>query len=312
MTAQSTSFGSSVWQMTLMGLRYLNGRRLRTILTTVAIVFGVAMIFAINLVLPSMQEAFQQTLTSFTGADLSVTSVSGESFPPDAVLEQVSAVSQVKAVTGILHRQFSLPTLGGSSLGDTTQIDLVGVDPASSENVHQFVVSEGRFLEPGETGKAVLPAGIAELAPQLGIGTTFPLITAGGLKLYTVVGLLAEQGNLAAPQIYVSLADAQAAFNQPGLINTVEVLLEPGANREAAAADIQQALGASYTLDQGSNDSNTLAAMQVGFAMFDVLGLLALFLGAFLIFNTFRTVVVERRHDLGMLRAVGATRQQIT
>jgi len=158
----------------------------------------------------------------------------------------------------------------------------------------------------------VLPAGIAELASEIGVGTTFPLITAGGLKFYTVVGLLAEQGDLSAPQIYVSLADAQAAFNQPGLINTVEVLLEPGADREAAAADIQQALGDSYTLDRESNDSNTLAAMQVGLAMFDVLGLLALFLGAFLIFNTFRTVVVERRHDLGMLRAVGATRRQIT
>lgn len=312
MTAQSSNFGSTVWQMTLMGLRYLNGRRLRTALTTVAIVFGVAMIFAINLALPSMQEAFQQTITSFTGADLSVTSVSGESFPPAAVLEQISSVDQVKAVTGILHRQFSLPTLGESSLGDTTQIDLVGVDPASMENVHQFVISDGRFLEPGDSGKAVLPAGIAELAPQLGVGTTFPLITAGGLKFYTVVGLLAEQGDLAAPEIYVSLADAQAAFNQPGLINTVEVLLEPGANREAAAADIQQAVGAGFTLDQGNNDSNTLAAMQVGFAMFDVLGMLALFLGAFLIFNTFRTVVVERRHDLGMLRAVGATRRQIT
>ncbi|KAB2853817.1 MAG: FtsX-like permease family protein, partial [Anaerolineae bacterium] len=40
-------------------------------------------------------------------------------------------------------------------------------------------------------------------------------------------------------------------------------------------------------------------------------GVIALFLGGFLIFNTFRTVVIERRHDLGMLRAIGATRRQI-
>src|SRR5258708_37978739 len=42
------------------------------------------------------------------------------------------------------------------------------------------------------------------------------------------------------------------------------------------------------------------------------MGLLALFLGAFLIFNTFRTIVLERRHDLSMLRAIGATRAQLT
>ncbi|MCC6612375.1 MAG: ABC transporter permease [Anaerolineae bacterium] len=311
-TAHPSNFGSTVWQMTLMGLRYLRGRKLRTVLTTLAIVFGVAMIFAINLILPSMQEAFAQTMTSVTGADLTVTSVSGESFDPEAVLPTVSGIDQVGAVTGILHRQFSLPTLGNSSLGDTAQIDLVGIDPATIEDVHQFVVSDGRFLEPGDSGKALLPAGIAELAPELHVGTTFPLITAGGLKIYNVVGLMAEQGDLSSPQIYVTLADAQAAFNQPGLINTVEVSLAPGADRDAVAANIQQALGDSYTLDQGDSSSNTLAAMQVGLAMFDVLGLLALFLGAFLIFNTFRTVVVERRHDLGMLRAVGATRQQIT
>ena len=44
----------------------------------------------------------------------------------------------------------------------------------------------------------------------------------------------------------------------------------------------------------------------------DLMGLLALFLGAFLIFNTFRTIVLERRHDLSMLRAIGATRAQLT
>ncbi len=55
-----------------------------------------------------------------------------------------------------------------------------------------------------------------------------------------------------------------------------------------------------------------LAALQTGFAIFNLLGLLALFLGAFLIFNTFRTVVIERRHDIAMLRAIGATQRQIT
>ena len=77
-------------------------------------------------------------------------------------------------------------------------------------------------------------------------------------------------------------------------------------------ADIQSALGDGFKLNAQNDSSTTLAALQVGFAIFDLLGVLALFLGAFLIFNTFRTVVVERRHDIAMLRAVGATRRQIT
>ncbi|MEZ4671996.1 MAG: FtsX-like permease family protein [Anaerolineae bacterium] len=312
MTAKTNNFGAGLWQMTLMGLRYLNGRRLRTVLTTLAIVFGVALIFAINLALPSALNAFKQGLSTFTGADLTVTSVSGESFTPESALPKVAGLEQVQAVTGVLRRQFSLPTLSDGKLGTTTQLTLVGIDPTSAQDVRQFAMSDGRFLEEGDTGKAVLPAGIAELAPELKVGTVFPLITAGGLKFYTVVGLLAEQGNVSAPEIYVSLSDAQAAFNQPGLINTVEVSIKAGADRDAAGTAVQSALGDSFELNATNDSTTILTAMQAGLAIFDLLGVLALFLGAFLIFNTFRTVVVERRHDIAMLRAVGATRRQIT
>jgi cell division protein FtsX len=46
--------------------------------------------------------------------------------------------------------------------------------------------------------------------------------------------------------------------------------------------------------------------------MINLFGVLALFTGAFIIFNTFRTIIVERRRDIGMLRALGATRRMIT
>ena len=298
--------------MTLMGLRYLGGRKLRTVLTTLAIVFGVALIFAINLALPSFTNAFKETMSGVSGADIQIISASGDLFAPDTVLAQVAAVPQVQAVSGSLERSFTLPTLSNNPLGDTTQIDLIGVDPTSAESVRHFTMSEGRFLQPGDAGKAVIPAGLAELSSQLKIGTTFPLITAGGLKLYTVVGLLAEQGSLSSPEIYVSLSDAQAALNQPGLINRVEVSIDANANRAAVEQDILQTLGSSFRLDTTSNSLDSLTAVQLGMTVLDLLGVLALMLGAFLIFNTFRTVVVERQHDLAMLRAIGATRRQIT
>ena len=109
MTTRVGEIRASLWQMTLMGLRYLSGRKLRTTLTTLAIVFGVALIFAINLVLPSAMSAFQQSMSAMTGADISITSVSGESFTPDTVLTNVAAVDGVKSVTGLLRRQFGVP-----------------------------------------------------------------------------------------------------------------------------------------------------------------------------------------------------------
>ena len=305
MTTQTHDFRASLWQMTLMALRYLSGRKLRTILTTLSIVFGVALIFAINLVLPSATDTFKQTMTSVTGADITVTSVTGESFAPDSVLPGVAAIPDVKAASGILRRSFTRP-------GSTEQVDLIGLDPASIQQVRQFVLTEGRFLQADDSGAAVLPARLAELDPQIQVGKTFPLITTGGIKVFTIVGLLADTGSAYTSEILVNLPDAHAAFNQKGLINSVEVSVAAGADRDAVSANIQQALGDGYLLNAANNTSDIFTSLQLGIGILNLLGLLALFLGAFLIFNTFRTVIIERRHDLGMLRAIGATRRQIT
>ncbi len=307
------NFRATAWQMALMGLRYLSGRKLRTALTTLAIVLGVGLIFAINLALPAIQDAFKQSLTTVSGADLSITSVSGNSFAPDDILDRIAALPQVHAATGVLRRQFSLPNLSAdNTLGKTAQITLIGLDPTKAQNVRQFVMSQGRFLQQDDQNKAVFPAGIAELSSQLKVGTTFPLITAGGLKLYTVVGFLAEQGSLSTPQMYVTLTDAQAAFNQPGLINAVDVSLDPGVNRAALSAEVLRVLGSGFQIETTSNATDSVAILQVSFSVLQLMGVLTLFLGAFLIFNTFRTIVVERQHDLAMLRAIGATRRQIS
>jgi putative ABC transport system permease protein len=314
MTSKLKSFISMMWQMALMALNYLNGRKLRTALTTLSIVFGVAVIFSINILLPSAVEAFSRVMSATSGnADVTLTSVTGAAFESAPPLATVGRVEGIKAVTGVLRRLITLPSIGKQgSVGEATQIELVGLDPLTAPQVREYLMSEGRFLQPGDTGAAILPAGIADLAPQLKLGTTFPLITAGGLRLYTVVGFLAEQGNPTAPQIIVSLNDAQAALNQPGQINSIQAAVTTGSDKDAVATAAQQALGDGFHLASAGGATDSVAAsMNIGYAMFNVLGLLALFLGGFLIFNTFRTVILERRRDLGMLRAIGATRRQL-
>ncbi len=302
---------STLLEMAAMAMAYLRGRKLRTALTTLAIVFGVALIFAINVTLPSTLGAFKQTMSATSGeADLTFSHVTGGSFAADRTLRAVASVKGVQAVTGMLRRQVTLPPTG--TMGRAEQIELVGVDPTTAEQVRPHIMSKGRFLQPGDTGMALLPAGIGELAPDFDIGGTFSLITVGGVQEYKIVGLVVEKGSLYAPQVTVSLSDAQTALNQIGLINTIEVALQPGADRAAITADIQKALGSNFTPNASGSQLDMLAAAQIGYAIFNLMGLLALFLGAFLIFNTFRTVIVERRHDLAMLRAIGATRRQLT
>jgi len=310
-TKTSRSAASTTLEMAAMALAYLRGRKLRTALTTLAIVFGVALIFAINVTLPNMLSAFKQTMSATSGeADLTFSHISGESFAMDRTLRAVASVKGVQAVTGILRRQVTLPPSGG--FGKAEQIELVGIDPMTSEQVRPHIIGKGRFLKPDDTNVALLPAGIGELAPDFDTGGTFQLITVNGTQEYTIIGLLVEKGNLYAPQVTVTLSDAQAALNQIGLINNMEIALQPGVDRAAVTADIQKALGSNFIPNASGSQLDMLAAAQIGFAIFNLMGLLALFLGAFLIFNTFRTVIVERRHDLAMLRAIGATGRQLT
>jgi putative ABC transport system permease protein len=289
----------SAWtQMALMAWQYLKGRKLRTTLTTLAIVFGVAMIFAMNLVLPGAEKAFQQSIDAEAkGVDLSVASPTGEAFAPQALTQTLVATDGVKAVTGVLRRRIILPKT--QQFGDITQIELVGVDLATVNDVHAYDLRDGRFVE--NSGEAVVAPDIAKT------GETITVVTAAGLKAFTVVGVLKEGG--LTPRVLVTLPDAQAALDQSGLVNLLEVAFQPGVNKDRLTAQIKKTLGDQYLYNATTNDQ--FAAMRVAYMIFSLFGVVALFLGGFLIFNTFRTVVIERRRDLAMLRAVGATRRQI-
>src|SRR5258708_7556659 len=130
---------STFSEMTIMAISYLRGRKLRTVLTTLAIVFGVALIFAINVTLPSALNSFKQTMAASSGdADLTITNVTGEAFAGDRSLRAVTSISGVQAATGILRRQVTLPAMGG--IGSATQIELVGVDPNTAERVRPHVM----------------------------------------------------------------------------------------------------------------------------------------------------------------------------
>ncbi|MBI5931902.1 MAG: ABC transporter permease [Chloroflexi bacterium] len=293
---------SAAWlQMMIMVAQYLKGRKLRTLLTTLAVVFGVGMIFAFNLVLPSAMDAIRHALEGDQEAvDLNITSTTGEAFAPEQPIQAISNLEGVEAVAGILQRKVIFPDNFNAAYDE---IEMVGVNPATIRQVNAYELKDGQFLQPEDTGVLVVPNGVAK------VGDTFPLLTTNGVQSYQVVGVLKDKPiNPDMPRLLTTLSDAQAIVNQPGLINLIQVKYADGANSDRLTAQIEKTLGADFVTNA---ESDTFASMKIGLAMLNVFAVIALFLGGFLIFNTFRTVVIERRHDLGMLRAIGATRRQI-
>ncbi len=299
-----------------LAFRYLSGRKLRTVLTTLAIVFGVLVIFGMNTFLPSFFNAFQtQMMAVAAQIDVTITHKTGEAFDP-AVLEKVRAIEGVKVATGSLERLINLPAdyfdHGPKSPDRISAVVLKGIQPESARQMIAYNIVEGRFLETKDPGAAVITR---SLAREVGIhlGDSLSLPTAIGVAQLKVVGILPERMLPGNEEVLVTLAEAQRLMNIPGKINVIDVNLETmdETQRSEIQARIAAVVGNTFKMGALEAGSEILTNLRNSQMIFNLMGFLALLMGGFIIFNTFRTIIAERRRDIGMLRALGASRATI-
>ncbi len=286
----------------MLAWRYLSRRRLRALLTTLAITLAVMLIFGMNSIIPAVAESFRQSFQSANGeADLTVQLRSGLSFDV-ALAEEVATVSGVAAVSPALRQTLTLPAGGAlPSLG------VAGVEPESALAVRAIPVKEGRFLHEDDTDAMVLPAPLAEQA-GLRVGDRLTLPASQGTASFTIIGLSAAPPVPGSSEALISLAAAQALFNAPGQVNSIQVRAAANADVATVSEAVQARLGERFTLEAADPLGAFTASIALGEAAIALFGVIALAMGAFIIFNSFRTAVTERRRDIGLLRAVGASR----
>ncbi len=292
--------------------RYLMGRKLRSFLTTLAIVMGVMVIFGMGIMLPTMQGAFEQSVLSLSGqVDVTVSHKTGEAFST-SVLSKVKGVDGISAISSSLSRQMSLPPNFYGRDSNVSGLTLTGIDPVAAPTVRDYTLKEGRFLKSGDGTVTMISSNLAD-SLGLKLGDTLRIPTTEGVVKLTIVGLRPSRISLGNEEVLVTLTEAQKLLDASGLINVIEANLatKETAQREAIVEQIQTQLGRYYTLNAVTNESTLMGALQVAAVSFNLLGYLTLFMGGFIIFNTFRTIVAERRHDIGMLRAIGASRGTI-
>jgi len=303
-------------QLTL-AARYLAGRKLRTALTTLAIIFGVLLIFGMNTVLPTMIAALQANAQGAEGeVDFTVTNLSGEAFPLE-VTDRLDNIDGVRAMAASLNRTINLPAdfvdRDPSHPDTVTAVNLMGLIPEEARSLRTYPVLAGRYLDDSDAASAVISQTLAD-AFSVDVGETFALPAASGMTELIVVGILPADILPGNEEVLVNLPQAQLMTNEPGRVNLIELNAEAFAD-QARRAEIQSkveaALGKNYQVGGLVTDDQMFAAMELGQVALSLFGVLALFMGGFIIFNTFRTVVTERRRDIGMLRALGATRRTV-
>jgi putative ABC transport system permease protein len=298
-----------------LALRYLNGRKLRTFLTTLAVVFGVLVLFGMNIILPSMLHAMQANEMAIAGqVDVTITSVTGGTFNA-SVYDKVKAIDGVSASAPSLNRTISLPSgfyKQSAKASQITALTLTGIDPQAARSISTYPLSSGRFLTTSDKNSAVISQSLAD---TLGVklGNSFSIPTINGTQQLVIVGVMLPQATSGNEEVLVPLAETQAIIGQTGKINTIELNINSNGQtqRSQIISKIEQTLGPAFTIKSLSTNSEIATTIQLYNQLFNLFGILALFMGAFIIFNTFRTVVAERRRDIGMMRAIGADRKMI-
>lgn len=288
-----------------LAVRYLWGRKTRTLLTTLAVIFGVMVIFGLNGMLPGMLSTFRLNMLAAAGeVDLAITSVTGGDFDA-GIVQTVRDVPGIAQATQSLRQNVALPS--GAAINAVT---VTGIDPKTAREARPYVVVQGRFLEPDD-GNVMLVSEKLAREGNLGVGSTLRLPAVSGSTELTVVGVLSVRALPGVEEVYVPLPAAQALFGLTGKINTIEAVFSPGTDHATVEAAVTAVLGSGFKLGALESGSELMSSLKLGEVAFNLFGVLALVMGGFIIFNTFRTVVAERRHDLGMLRAVGASRRTI-
>ena len=302
-----------------LAISYLKGRPIRSIMTILSIVIGVMIMFGLNALAAPFQYLFISSTQSMalSNVDLYITRKDGSFFSQDYA-KSVSEVDGVASTASMIARAVVVPpdhyfTADGRPI---TTIQVFGVDTVNTDEAFNIVTAGGRKLTAGRLlqagdDQAVLISEQFAGGLGIGVGDRVELPGASGWLYYEVLGLLDDPGlMLGTQQVFVSIPAAQDLLNTPNRVNTILGRYVEGSDARAIDATLLSMFGRGYELSPLEGGADVWAAllefMNVIFTMF---GLFALALAGLIMFNTFRTSIVERRRDIGLLRAVGARRR---
>jgi putative ABC transport system permease protein len=309
-------------------LRGLAGRKFRAVLTAIAIVLGVAMISGTLVLTDTIDRAFDRIFVqSYAGTDAVVSAASSDiSFEgetatappvPASVLEQVRENEKVDAAVGSVFEETAVKILDndGEPIVKNAPTFGFGVD-AAYPRFNPLELKDGRWASgPNEV---VIDSGTAK-DEGYEVGDKVKVATLAPVQDFELVGTAQYPGveSLGGATFAVfDVAAAQKLLDREGKFDAISVAAKGGTSPEELAAslndDLPNTVQVKTGVEQADEDSDEVAVF-VSIIRYFLLtfGAVALFVGAFVIFNTLSITVAQRTRELATLRTLGASRRQL-
>lgn len=279
------------------------------------VALGVAVLSAGLATDAGIDDSVERTVATLTGrADLRVTAFGEAGLSPSTV-DTIATTPGVDVVAPTLERRTYLGIdLIGPGDDLPPPVVVVGIDPTAEPLLHDLTLAAGAALDRSDEPSALITATLAR-EDGLALGSTITIQGPEAPTAARVIGILAGDGPWAGASgraVVLPLAVAQTAFAETA-VTRVDLGLADGVDPAVVTAGLETTLLAQpYALSTPRDVGAAMRASTGDFAATTALiAAVALFAGAFLIFNTLSMTVVERVRELGLLRAAGATRVQL-
>jgi putative ABC transport system permease protein len=313
--------------MTRFAIRGLLSRRLRTALTALAIVLGVAMISGTYVLTDSIDQAFNRIFTDIRQGSSAVISgqsafdLSGGSGVTEPTFDE-SLLPKVRALPDVAQAEGSVDSDATQFIGQDGKAVVYGGAPNLGFSIangdsrfNPLTLVEGAWPGPGEV---VVDKSTAS-KEGFTVGSTVGVQSEGPIERLKVSGIIQFSSGLSlggATLAGFDLPTAQRLMNKVGRLDEIAVAAKSGVSEEQLATQIGAILPEGTQVKTAAEQARADAADTTEFITFLqgfllAFGGIALFVGAFVIANSLSITIAQRTRELATLRIVGASRKQI-
>ena len=313
--------------MTKFALKGLLSRKLRTALTALAIVLGVAMISGTYVLTDSIDSAFDQIFTDVRqGSNVVISGksafdLSEGSGVTEPTLDE-SLLAEVRELPGVAQAEGSVDSDSTSLIGKDNKAIVYGgapnlgfAIPEGDSPFNPLRLVQGSWPGPNEV---VIDSGVAK-KEGFAIGDEIGVQVEGPVERLRISGIVEFGSNLSiggATLAGFDLPTAQRLFEKEGRLDEIAVAAKPGVTDQQLLAQIReilppdaQALSGQQQASEDAAETNEFISFLRGFLL--AFAGIALFVGSFVIANSLSITIAQRTREFATLRTLGASRRQV-